>query len=292
MRKDFSGVMASLWFHARRVFHTIRTRNVPEYQNPSAEELIQIEHRLLALDVPVLDLSVSLDEFEAFIKQAGFPVDYHGGANTPIYREKLLEHFVAWKLLAGDDERSSPYVDVAAGESPWVKMLRERGVNAYAVDLSIPGKHAHLEYYRQEDATNSTFEDESVGSASLQCAYEMFAGDHDIELLKEFGRILKPGGRVVISPLYMHTHACYYQTPEWYGKYDGDSGAVAYVRRDCWDIPASRKYSPETFRKRVWEAAFRYGLTPSLHILRNKKEVGSEMYLHFVLVIEKPNATQ
>lgn len=291
VQKGLAGSMKGVAFRFRRAFHDIRTRNAIEYRGPDDGELNLIEARIKALDIPVLDLSVDLDEFNQFISTAGFPKNYHGGVDAPVYREKLLEHFVAWKFLGFGSSQYLPYIDVAAGMSPWARMLRLQGCEAFAVDLTIPAEHSKLDYYRQEDATRTSFANASIGSASLQCAYEMFAGNHDIELLKELGRILKPGGRAVISPLYTHTHACFYQTPEWFGTPAGDKDAKAYVRRDCWGIPASRKYDPETFKTRVWESALKYGLSPSLYVLRNKEEIGIRIYLHFFLVLDKQKTT-
>lgn len=273
----------------RRNFHRLRTRNAPEYLIPTMEELQQIENRLLTLGVPCHDFSVDPMEFENFVKNSGFPAEYHGGLSSGVYYEKLLEHFVALKLLSLDEARSSPYIDVAACDSPWAKLLRDRGCEAYAIDLARPTEYSFLPYYRQEDATHTTFADESIATASLQCAYEMFVGNHDTELLLEFSRILKPGGRVVIAPLYMHTHPCYYQTQEHFGRPFGDTGAQAFVRRDAWGVPASRKYSPETLKSRVLGPARSLGLEASVHVLRNKREIADGIYLHFLLVLTKPD---
>lgn len=273
----------------RRNYHRLRTRKAPNYQSPTADELQQIESRLIALGVPCHDLSIDPAEFGNFVRHSGFPAEYHGGLQGGVYHEKLLEHFVALKLLQLDDASSSPYIDVAACDSPWAKLLRDRGCEAYAIDLAKPTEYSSLPYYRQEDATHTTFADESIATASLQCAYEMFVGDHDTELLREFSRILKPGGRVVIAPLYMHTHACYYQTQEHYGHPFGDDGAQAFVRRDAWGVPASRKYSPETLKSRVLDPARNLGLDASIQVLRNKTEIADGIYLHFLLVLTKPD---
>jgi SAM-dependent methyltransferase len=271
----------------RRIYHRFRTRSSPAYRNPTESDLIEIERRIQSLNMSCHDLVVDSDEFMQFVQQAGFPPNYHGGITGGVYIEKLLEHFVAWKLLTLGESFHTPYVDVAACSSPWAKILRRKGIESYAIDLSVPLEYSCLSYYRREDATKTSFKDGSIGGVSLQCAYEMFVGHHDIELLKEFGRILKPGGRAVISPLYTHTHPCYYQTPEHYGKPYGDPGAQGYVRRDCWEVPSSRKYSPETLKTRVWDNAIKVGLEPNLHVLRNKHELPVGIYLHFILVLDK-----
>lgn len=271
-----------------RTYHRLRTHSAAEYRAPSDPELLEIEHRCTELGMPSSGITVDPDEFAHFVDIAGFPLDYHGGQCRGVYREKLLEHFVAWKLLQLADSKHVPYLDVAACSSPWAKLLRDRGIEAFAIDLEVPAEYANFGYYRQEDATCTTFPDMSIGGASLQCAYEMFMGEDDIGCLKESARILKPGGRIVISPLYMHVFPCYYQTPEYYGTPLGDVGAKGFIRRSSWGVPASRKYSPETLRSRVWLKALEFGLIPSLRVLRNKHQIGPEIYLHFILVLDKP----
>lgn len=274
--------------YALRSWLRMRTRGAPTYQPPSDDELAQIEVGFRQLGMPCGDLQLEPAEFDEFVHRFRFPPDYHGGVEGGVYAEKLLEHFVAWKLLSLDHVDAGPYVDVAACSSPWAKLLREAGVDAYAIDLDIDAAHSALPYYRQEDATHSTFASGSITGASLQCAFEMFVGDQDCELISELGRILAPGGRAVISPLYTHTQPCYYQTPEFYGAPIGDRGATGYIRRDTWGVPASRKYSPETLRGRVWDVARGHGLQPQLMALRNKTAFGAGIYLHFVLVLDKP----
>jgi len=291
MRVGPTGVARYLLKRSQRIFHRWRARRGTDYRGPTRQELQDIEHRLQALGFPCADLVVDLSEFADFVRHAGFPADYHGGIAGGVYHEKLLEHFVAWSLLRLAAPDASPYVDVAACTSPWAKLLRGKGIEAYAIDLKVPGEFSMLDYYRQEDATRTSFADGSIGSVSLQCAYEMFSGSDDIALLHEIARILRPGGRAVISPLYMHTHPCYYQTPEHYGKAHGDTDAVAYVRRDTWGVPASRKYSPETLLSRVLDNARRCNLEPRLFVLRNSSDIAEGIYLHFVLVLDQPCRT-
>jgi hypothetical protein len=288
MRIGPAGAAKELLKQSHRAFHRWRTRDGRDYRAPTQEELRVIEQGLHALGVPCHDLILDTAEFADFAQHAGFAADYHGGIAGGVYQEKLLEHFVAWNLLRLDTQDASPYIDVAACASPWATLLRNKGVEAYAIDLAVPDEFSALDYYRQEDATRTSFADASIRSASLQCAFEMFVGPDDMGLIREFGRILMPGGRAVISPLYMHTHPCYYQTQDHYGEPHGDADAVGYVRRDVWGVPASRKYSPETLQSRVLDSARRAGLDASLLVLRNAKDIAEGIYMHFILVLDKP----
>lgn len=265
-------------------------RNAPKYVNPSQEELANIETNLIKMGVKVHDYSPSQDEFRAFKDENWFPPDYHGGLQSSVWDEKLLEHWIASKLLNLESyDEGDVYVDVAASRSPWVRSLRERTkIAAYAIDLCpIKPEYKKLFFYRVENATQTSFGDSSVTGVSLHCAYEMFMGDDDIKLLYEIARILKSGGKVVILPLYMHTHYCAYSTPEFYGKGYSNVTAKEYVRSDCAGIPSSRKYDVSMLKSRVLDNVNKLGLQYKLYVLKNKSGFGNNIYCHFILEITK-----
>jgi hypothetical protein len=268
--------------------HLARTAGAPRYRAPRADELATIEARLAALGMACADHRVDPAAFRPFRECFAFPADYHGGPGGGVYDEKLLEHFVAWDLLGLDSVPTRwPDVDIAGAASPWARLLRERGGEAWSIDLDPHPSLAGLPYVLKGDTTASPFDAASLGSASLQCAYEMFAGDSDVRLLPELARVLRPGGRAVIAPLYMHVEPCYCQSPDQYGRPVGDPGARRHLRADAQGIPASRKYSPETLLQRVWRPAQAAGLRASLRVLRNSAEVGTNIYLHFILVLDR-----
>lgn len=263
--------------------------SVPDYQSPTVDELVLIEAQLIAAGIPIDSLSVNADDYSDFKRKFVFPADYHGGPDGSVFEEKLLEHYVAFRLIDPSKPARMPYLDVAACASPWAKLLRDNDIQAFAIDLEPTGPYAGLPFYEKQDATATNFESGSIGSASLQCAFEMFIGDSDTKLIVELARILRAGGRAVISPLYMHTHACHYQSPDYIGRTTGDPRAATYVRRDTWGIPSSRKYSAVTLIERVLEPARRHGLIASLHAVRNAGEIHPKAYIHFVLVLDKPD---
>lgn len=267
-----------------------RVRNAPRFANPTSDELEQIERDLRALNVEIIDYSPSVEAFKAFQAENYFPDDYFGGRDNPVWDEKLLEHWIASeKLGLVNYSASDIYIDVAAASSPWAKAVRERkGIDAYAIDLGEVGdSYKNLPYYRIENATATRFPDASVKGASLHCAYEMFVGNDDVQFISEVFRILAPGGKVVILPLYMHTHYCAYSTQEYFGKGYSDPAAKEYVRLDCMGVPSSRKYDAAMLKSRVLDIIVSNGMSYKLLALRNKAELGKGIYCHFIIEICK-----
>lgn len=267
-----------------------RFRDAPQYTNPTEAELESIEYELAKLGVIIQNYTPSPESFKAFLAENWFPADYHGGMTSGVWDEKLLEHWIACERLGLMDYGSNDiYVDVAAANSPWVKNLRERkGISAFAIDINKVGlKYRNLPYYRKEDATNTAFENSSIKGASLHCAFEMFMNNDDTRLIKEAARILRPGCKLIILPLYMHTHYCSYATPEYYGKGYSDPESTEYIRMDCSGVPSSRKYDATTFKRRILDQIESLGMNYELLAIRNKPALGSNIYCHFILEIKR-----
>jgi len=267
-----------------------RFRNAPIYTNPTTADLESIERDLTKLGVTIQDYNPSPESFKAFQTENWFPIDYHGGMTSGVWDEKLLEHWIASDRLElmyfGPNDI---YVDVAAANSPWVKNLRNRKeIPAFAIDINKVGlPYRHLDYYRREDATNTNFKKASVMGASLHCAFEMFMKDDDTRLIKEAARILRPGSKLVVLPLYMHTHYCAYATPEYYGKGYSDPVAVEYIRMDCSGVPSSRKYDATTLKRRILDQIESLSMSYELLAVRNKPALGCNIYCHFILEIKR-----
>jgi hypothetical protein len=264
-------------------------RNAPRYRNPTDDELLQIEAALSRSGISIIDFAPSVADFERFRAQNFFDPDYHGGLAGGVWDEKLVEHWISAQLLGL--EHFSPqdiYVDVAACGSPWVRTLRERlGLQAFAIDLVVDKAFRGQPYYRAENATQTPFRAASVKGASLHCAFEMFVRDDDTQLIDELARVLVPGGKAVIVPLYMHTHYCAYATPEYYGRQLADPAAKEYVRLDCSGVPSSRKYDAAVLTERILKRVHARGMTYRLLALRNQKQLGDGIYCHFVLEITR-----
>lgn len=120
---------------------------------------------------------------------------------------------------------------------------------------------------------------------SLQCAYEMFVGDDDTDLVKEASRVLHKKGKMLICPLYMHKEYCYTVSYNLYKKTKFSGDCKEYIRFDYLDV-VSRKYSPCKLYERVILPAKKYGLMPKVYHVMNLQDIDERLYLHFILELE------
>jgi ubiquinone/menaquinone biosynthesis C-methylase UbiE len=249
---------------------------------------MDIEKNFFNNGVGLENYEAEVKNFKKFKDKFDFGSDFYDGKNNPLWTEKVLEHFIAWELVVKDLKKDEQYIDVAASSSPWVKLLNEKGFKATGIDLNESYKFKDNPNYLVMDATKTTFKDGSVSGVSLQCAFEMFTGNDDTNLIIELGRILKPGGKAVIVPLYMHTHYCGYTTKDFrFSKKYHDKGAKLYLRRDCSGIPFPRKYDVSTFKERVLDVAEKSGLEHRIFVLKNGKDLNEGVYCHFILELVK-----
>jgi hypothetical protein len=271
-------------------YYSIKYRNIARYQNPTQAELLLIEEGLQQQGIKLHNYFVNKKMLNDFGLDFPFPGDYHGGRNGGVWNEKILEHYIAYDLLNLRSYSSSNiYVDVAACGSPWAKILRDKlSIRSYAIDLAYPKtEYLKYDYYKVENAVSTSFTNSEVRGMSLQCAFEMFNGHDDIGLIKEASRILEPGGKLIISPLYMHTHYCFYSSPDFFGKGYADKDGKEYIRMDSRNIPASRKYDVVKLAERILSKVDELGMKHKLHVLRNGKELSDEVYCHFILEVSK-----
>jgi len=275
----------------KKEFFSIKCKifKIPEWKDPDNRDFIIIESQLKQQGIAFTEITIDKRDFEIFKIQFNFGNDFYGGPDTRVYEEKILEHFLSYTFaIQRMSSNKDIYVDVAAANSPWAKLLRDAGYNAYAIDLTPSELFKKYDFYKLMNATATSFGGESVGSVSLQCAYEMFIQDDDIMLINELKRILKKGGRAIICPLYMYTHYSGYCSPEFWNKHEYQpQNAKIYVNSHSQGIPFSRKYDAKQFSERIVKTIVENHMSYNLFVLRNGEEIDPKIYCHFILEITK-----
>jgi SAM-dependent methyltransferase len=196
--------------------------------------------------------------------------------------EKFLEHQISFDLLAAP--AGATVMDVASCRSAFPTILRRKGYRAIAQDLEFaPGLHDDK---LGGSAAAMELPAESVDGMTMHCSFEHFEGDADTGFVREAGRVLRPGGRVVILPLYVHEEFINMTDPIFASQVPIDEGATAvavfgYANR------FGRHYSVETLRSRVIEPALANRLSPAVYRIRGLQTISPRLYVNLALVLTK-----
>lgn len=207
-----------------------------------------LKGRLIEAGVSVDEVRVDLADFEAW-RGAASGLDRYYRSFGDMQIEKSLEHYLVERLLglaAGDR-----YIDVASAGSPWAAVLRKRRIEGYRLDLIYPdGVHG---WEIGACATTSGLPDGFATALSTQCAFELFHGDSDLRFLHEAARVLAPGGRLAVLPLYLDDAYFLLRSPYALPPAGADEpGATVVWRDDRFHAPFSRHYSPEAFARAIY----------------------------------------
>lgn len=252
------------------------------------EQLDTIRNQMVADGLNILDAHISGDEFDKFEQELDFGKFYKKKVNKT-YERKIREYWFASNLLDlnhyGEDDI---YLDVGASTSPWVLYLRERkGIKAFGIDM-MEYPNNNKEYYLVQNATQMDFESGTISGISLQSAFCLFEENGDVKFLKECSRILKTGGKLVVSPLYMYSEYISAASAINYGKGFADAEQTEMIRTDSPYIRMSRYYDVKTLNSRILKYCEELGMKYTIHILPNDEVLEFEFaYLKFVLEIEK-----
>ena len=256
------------------------------HQQRDPSDLIR---RLVAQNIQVKCLNLDVNDFISWLG------DFQGVLNRyanskDVFIEKCLEHYIAYKFSI--PEPGQIYIDIAAAGSNWIDCLLKRGVNAYSLDLTYPeGINGNK---IGANAAKTCLPDNYVDAMSLQCSFETFQGDNDKLFISESNRILKEGGKVVISPLYLDTrHIILSSKNTDLSTVPLDKGAIRVWREDEYDEAFSRHYSPEALVSRIFSNL--NGLSAKVIYIDNLEDFrcrfpGQRIYCDFNLYLEKLGA--
>lgn len=242
----------------------------------------EVEGELRALGLVVQRPELQVDAWRAYCDRAEYRSRYPGyyAANLP---EKSLEHFLGLSFL--NLQPGDAFVDVAAEDSPVAEIFgRLTGCTAYAQDIMYPpGLHGHR---LGCDASAFPLPNGFFTKSLASCSIEHFEQDADTRFFLEMERLLRPGGRIVVAPLYIHTQPFCQTDP-----INAVSAKLAFeeFERVCavegWGNRHGRFYSPQTLMSRI------VSRTPSLRytVLRliDAQSIDESIYARFALVAEK-----
>jgi len=240
--------------------------------------LQEINKNLKKLGISLQTLEVRKENYREFFARAEYQERYPDYYRDNVF-EKTFEHYLCYSLL--NPGKEDIFVDIASEHSPLCEIFcRLTGCKSYSQDIMyMPGIHD-----RQIgcDASDIPVPDNFFTSAAATCSIEHFENDADIRFMIEMERILVPGGRVIIVPLYLFPASACQTDPRYSvpGNVHFDDEAVIYCAKD-WGNRHGRFYSPETLFQRLIEP--NRSMEFSVYSLKNQSEIDRSVYCRYVL---------
>lgn len=243
-----------------------------------------LRRQLEEVGLPLRPFTVSSQEFARYVEEAGYAGrPYYDSGRAPNAVEKHLEHYVALALLQLSSQEV--YIDVASDMSPLPEIARElKAVRAYRQDYAYPAGMRGDQI--GGDACALPIPDGFADAMTLTCSYEHFEGDRDMAFLCEAERVLAPGGRLCILPLYLSStyHIRTNPSLDMAGLVFDDQ-VVVCCRRDV-HVRHARHYDVAHVLSRV--ASQRGALAMELYEIVNATSIDPSCYLRYALVCKKP----
>jgi ubiquinone/menaquinone biosynthesis C-methylase UbiE len=200
--------------------------------------------------------------------------------------EKAFEHFISIKLIIPAPGMVG--IDIGSCKSVVPQVIRNQfGAKIYEQDLEYTqGVHGNR---IGSSADAIPLPDGSVDFMTLHCTFEHFEKQGDTGFVKECSRLLKPGGKTVILPLYLNCNYCNItgeQNPEIRQTIGFDENAGFYCCIPSWHNRFGRHYSTRALLERVLLPAKAQGLLPRIIRCRGWENIEPQLWLRWILVLE------
>jgi len=232
--------------------------------------------------INVINYVIDVDDYHQYFKKARYTEDFPEYYSFNI-KEKSLEHYITAKML--DLKSDDIYIDVASQHSPIPKIYsRLFGVTSYKQDLDYPpGLNGDT---IGGDAANMPVPDRFADKMALHCSFEHFEGDADCRFIHEIERVLKPGGKVCIVPLYLSSQYHIITDPliAISQNVDFEKDTLVFCKRG-WNNRFGRIYDPVSLFSRIKQNLG--SLKMKIFNIKNAKEVDSSCYVEYAMLLEK-----
>ena len=141
------------------------------------------------------------DDYLSYCKNADYEGRKYYAVGTSFIWKKTLEHYLSTQMLKLEPD--DVFIDVASDQSVLPEIVGDlygvRGL--YRQDLIYkPGIHGNT---IGGNAADMSVPNGFASKLALHNSFEHFEGDSDSGFIREAARILRPGGRFVIVPIYV-----------------------------------------------------------------------------------------
>ena len=245
----------------------------------------EIKSELKKNGYTVVDLWVDAQDYRSYLEKAEYNSYrfYYSGDNSRNLGEKTLEHYLAAKLL--NLSSKDRYIDIASSNSP-VAEIYQKAFSCETYRLDLFSSQETKSNMIIGDAGNMPLKNSFATKMALHCSFEHFEQDADIRFLKEANRVLCPGGKVCIIPLYLFNKYAIQTDPFAILKanLNFEKDATLYLSKG-YGNRQGRFYDVYHLTKRIRDNLGDFKL--KLFFICNEREINSSCYAKFVAIFEK-----
>ena len=214
---------------------------------------------------PIVPVQIDLSDFAHF-------KELYRDDRGMIDDAKLIEYYISFRWLdLGPDDT---YIDVAAQDCPFAFFVGDTfGCKAYRQDLFYLEKGIHGSDIGG-NAARIPLATGSVSKMSLHNSLEHFEGRSDIKFFKEAQRLLRPGGKLLVVPLFIGDTYSTVNDAGWV-----DESGVKHL----WGPGArfARWYDPPTLQNRILDRSRQLGV--EVYHIDNVETVDPQCFPYFAM---------
>ncbi len=260
-----------------RLLNKIRNLRNAEKNILADKKAIPLTVDLIIKQIAIKISDLEINEKEFLEWQRNYFPEGESMFNTSMHK-KMLELFVSFKLL--DIKNDDIYLDAAGGQYSYASRVncKKKIIQDIRLSDKLKSFHGTEVTYLDSSCDSIPLPDEGVNKISCHHSIEHFQKNADSDFMIELQRLLAPGGKCVILPIFISdkpllitvsaSFDCWNETGEWLvdttATLPGGKGSGHF----------SRVYNPTTLKNRLLDklnpAEFSYRI---VSIKMNRKEI-------------------
>jgi len=253
-----------------------------------ASDIESVHEQFVKFGLPPVDYSVDVDAFARFITRHESNYASYRGIYGDGFVEKSLEHYISTDFMKL--YKTSRVMDIANAGSPFPAIVHEEfGCDVWCNDLEFSEGMRRHGWLTEVGGNAGSIDvpDNYFELATMHCALEMFEGSHDTDVVRRAERMLKPGGKLVVLPLYMSERYHILRDVRTFREPlpEIDAGAELIYRNNFYGIGFARFYNVAAFVDRLVKNTKAFDV--KIYRVRNAGLVDSKIYLNWIAVFEK-----
>lgn len=228
--------------------------------------------------IPVVPLEINREEFLKW--QSDYFPEGVALFKTGMHK-KMLELYVSFLLL--DIQQEDVYMDAAGGQYSYASRIncRKKIIQDIRLSEKLKSFHGDKVTYLDSSCAAIPLDDKSVHKISCHHSIEHFQQNADVDFIKEVQRLLTPGGKCVILPIFINEVPLLITDERGFTQWNE---AGEWVTDKSATLPGgsgsghfSRVYSPESLTSRLIEQLDRATFTATLVTVQmNGEEIPNE----------------